>query len=108
MRVTVIVTGWAGSELRLGQVMSICSLGPQYQPHGRVGQERILAQMQEGNARKARRLPGAVHRVRPHLLYSAANRVAEQNHVIDQQVHVILIEWDVVVACREALLLHSR
>ena len=46
--------------------------------------------------------------VRPHLLYSAANRVAEQNHVIDQQVHVILIEWDVVVACREALLLHSR
>ena len=40
---------------RLGWVVIAYRLGTHYQPRGTAGQERILAQMQEGDARKTRR-----------------------------------------------------
>jgi hypothetical protein len=65
--------------------------------------------MQEGDARKARAdCPARFTGYGPRLPHLAANRVAEQNHVVDQQVHEILTERDVFVARRDALLLHSR
>jgi hypothetical protein len=43
----------------------------------------------------------------PRLPNSAANRVVEQNHVVDQMIHEILTERDVSVA-HDALSWHSR
>ena len=40
---------------RLGRASIAYSLGSQHQPCGASGQERILAQMQEGDTRKTRR-----------------------------------------------------
>jgi hypothetical protein len=62
--------------------------------------------MQEGDARKARAdCPARFTGYGPRLPHLAANRVAEQNQVVDQQAHEILTDRDVFVARRGALLL---